>query len=187
MSPVAAASKTIRAGFAVVEPSTGAMTRILEFALNPETLTRSLEPGQSDHTAVEPIEFIRFTLTLDATVALASRAPQAAASGILPFLSAMELLMYSGTTAPPLVIFVWGSKRVAPVRVVAMVVDEQLFDANLNPLRAQVSVTLRALKTADLPANSRGRALWDVHRKVLQQLAASAPNGTLADLGLAPV
>ena len=50
------------------------------------------------------------------------------------------------------VVFVWGSRRVLPVRVIELPVTEQLFDDVLTPTRAELAVTLRVLRS-----RSRGR------------------------------
>jgi hypothetical protein len=68
--------------------------------------------------------------------------------------------------------------------VTSLQITEQSFDAKLTPILVRVAVTLLALKEADLPPNSKARAVWKAHVHLLQQLAASAANGTLADLGL---
>lgn len=36
----------------------------------------------------------------------------------------------------PLTLFTWGSKRVMPVRLTELSVNESAFDVNLNPIRA---------------------------------------------------
>jgi hypothetical protein len=187
MASSSAAPRSIRAGFVLVDAVTGAISRILEFPLTPEALVRSLETPPPARVPIEPRELISFALTHDASEALANRDPQAAENGILPLLSALETLMYSRTDSLPLVMFVWGRHRLLPVRLVSLQIAEQHFDAKLNPIHAQVAVTLHVLKEADLPPHTKGRQLWDVHLVVLQQLAASAPNGTMTDLGIAPV
>jgi hypothetical protein len=178
------ARRAIRAGFVLLDPATGTISRVLEFPLNPESLVRSLEPGPPTESAIEPREVISFSLTLDATDALERRDPQAAADGILPLLSAVEMLMYGSAGSLPLVVFVWGKRRILPVRLTSLVITEQDFDTKLNPILARVAVTMLSLRDADLPLDSPARALWKVQLEVLQQLAASAANGTLDDLGL---
>ena len=168
----------------VLDPATAAVSQILAFPLNPESLVRSLDPPSPPQSPVEPREVLSFSLTLDATDALASRDPQATAEGVRPLLSALEMLMYSPTEAVPPVLFVWGGRRILPVRVTSLQITEQSFDAKLTPILVRVAVTLLALKEADLPPNSKARAVWEAHVHLLQQLAASAVNGTLADLGL---
>src|SRR5207253_760687 len=50
----------------------------------------------------------------------------------------------------PVVLFVWGPWRVLPVAVTGVSVTEQDFDPFLNPIRAEVSVSLRVLPRDDL-------------------------------------
>jgi hypothetical protein len=50
----------------------------------------------------------------------------------------------------PLVLFVWGPWRVVPVNVTSVSVVETEFDQLLNPIRAEVTVSLRVLSTDDL-------------------------------------
>ena len=84
----------------------GFAPNIIVFQFNPDTISRTpslVQPpapasgsGQTDPgaQAAEPTESISFSLRLDATDQLAEGNPIAAASGIMPALSALELLMY---------------------------------------------------------------------------------------------
>ena len=173
------ADKPIRGGFIRMDPLTAAVTQILPFQTDPATVSRGLVSTPTNGSPSEPREQITFTLALDAT------APGANQLGIYPMLSALELLMYAPAGAPPLIVFVWGGRRILPIRVVELQVTEQQFDAALTPIRAQLAVTVQVLKTADLAAASEGRRLWDEHVTVMQTLASNLPAATLADLGLA--
>jgi len=74
---------------------------------------------------------------------------------------------------------------VLPVRISEIVFNEQAFDAALNPIRAEIFVSLRVLKDAELANDPRGRALWDAHFATLQQLAKTVfDSGSMAALGL---
>jgi hypothetical protein len=42
----------------------------------------------------------------------------------------------------PNVLFMWGEKRVLPVIIDSMTITEQQFDSNLNPIQAEVSLSL---------------------------------------------
>ena len=129
-----------------------------------------------------PRETVSFTLVLDAADKLETADAVTQQDGLLPAISALELLLYplgNGIT-----VWVSGSRRVVPVRITEMQIVEQSFDPTLNPIRAEVAVTLQVLKDADLVNNPRGRALWDAHFATLQQLAKLANSGTLAALGL---
>jgi len=84
----------------------------------------------------------------------------------------------------PLVLFVWGRNRIAPVRVTELSITEEAFDAALNPIRAKVSLGLRVLSTDDLGFRHRGGALFLNHLRAREALAAQAPRATLQTLGI---
>ena len=79
---------------------------------------------------------------------------------------------------PPLV-----SRKPGAVHLQLQIV-EQSFDVQLDPVRAEIAVTVKILKEADLAPGSSGRVLWDAHVRQLQALAATLPPAALADLGL---
>src|ERR1700677_1069036 len=47
----------------------------------------------------------------------------------------------------PLTLFVWSKSRVVPVRLTEFSITEEAFDANLNPIRAKVSLGMRVLRS----------------------------------------
>jgi hypothetical protein len=162
--------------------------KAIAFQYNPETLTRKIEDeavtsqrprrGRARSTAT-PRQLITFTLVLDATE------QPAADLGILPLLSALEMLMYAGTAAPgSLTLFVWGRNRIVPVRLREIHIVEQLFDSALNPVRAEIAVVLSARGRTDFAGAAWARKYWDEYIAKAQEAAESAPGCTLADLGL---
>jgi hypothetical protein len=52
----------------------------------------------------------------------------------------------------PTVLFVWGPERIVPVRVTDLSITEKLYDASLNPIQAEVSITLRVLTPEEISA-----------------------------------
>jgi len=160
----------------------GALPNIVIFQFNPETVSRtprlSQPPapatgsGSSDATqqAAQPSESYSFSLRIDATDQLAQSNPIAAASGILPTLSALELLMIpqssltlnlfqlsSGPkphqhppTKLPTVLFFWGPFRIWPVTINSLSISETEYDTLLNPVRAEVSVSLQVLTPSQI-------------------------------------
>jgi hypothetical protein len=48
------------------------------------------------------------------------------------------------------VLFVWGPGRIVPVRVTTLTVTERLYDTLLNPIKAEVQITLRVLTDDEL-------------------------------------
>ncbi len=96
------------------------------------------------------------------------------ALGLLPELSALEDLLYPAPTdsaeardgrepvqqraARPTVLFVWGRKRVYPVRITGMTVNETLHDSQLVPTRAEIEVALEVVPESEARDN---RAVQD--------------------------
>ena len=158
----------------------GGLPDIIVFQFNPDSVSRTPSVAEQEvHQAdigdrkprsqpFPPTESISFSLRMDATDQLAEMSPVAAASGILPTLSALELLLYPkaspaseliGTGADayvidtaqvPPVLFFWGAWRILPVKVTSLSITETDFDQLLNPIRAEVSVSLQVLTTQDL-------------------------------------
>lgn len=181
----------------------GALPNIVVFQFNPDRITRTpalvqtqpAKDGAGRRNARwapgQPSETLNFALRIDATDQLANSSPLAAASGILPTLSALELLMVpagalslnllgSGATAAhrhppdelPVVLFVWGPLRVLPVKVTSLSISETQFDTRLNPIRAEVTVNLTVLTPDDMTDDSIGRGAYAYSRGVKEVMAA---------------
>jgi hypothetical protein len=84
----------------------------------------------------------------------------------------------------PLTLFTWGSKRVMPVRMTELSVNEQAFDVNLNPIRASLSIGLKILTVSDLPTGHPGAAYYVAYLAMKERMAAQATGGQLGALGL---
>jgi hypothetical protein len=151
-----------------------------------------------------PAETLKLDAEIDATDQLEfpGRNQDTVDSGILPELAALETVVTPDSAAlqaaqrladtgtleilplpAPLVLFVWGSRRVLPVRITDLTILEDAFDARLNPIRAKVTLSLRVLSTDDLPAGSRGASLALAALQAKEQLARRQP-GTLQALGM---
>ena len=204
--------KLVKAGFVVLDQS-AAVQKIIAFQYNPETLVRRLDAGSANTsgtvvgsvvagaaaasaaahavaaaapiTSSSPAEFVSFTLALDATDKLERGDAVTQQNGLLPMISSLELLLYPQPNT--LALWVSGNKRIVPVRINELLFNEQAFDPLLNPIRAEVTVSLKVLKDADLPPGSHGRALWDTYYLQLQQLAKMLEASTLGTLGIGGV
>lgn len=151
------------------------------------------------------IETIRLEAEIDATDQLEFPDQHEAviASGIAPQLAQLELLAHPGSAqllerarqaqagtleiAPieaPLLLFVWGRKRIVPVRISEFAIVEEAFDPQLNPIRARVTLGLRVLSVEDLGFAHRGGGLFIAYLQAREKLAASVPAGSLSALGL---
>lgn len=152
-----------------------------------------------------PVETIKLEATIDATDQLEKPNDHRIATqvGIHPQLCALESMIYPHSTkleqaqsnqglgmleiAPmeaPLSVFVWGKSRIAPVRLTEYSVNEEFFDAELNPIRAQVSLGMRVLSVSDLGHSHRGGSLYMAYQKSKEQLADTFAGGDIRALGI---
>ena len=182
----------------------GALPNIVLFQFNPLRVSRTprlVQPpreadGSGSRNATqqpgEPSESYTFSLRLDATDQLAASNPIAAASGILPALSALELLMVpkdslsidlfklSGGPTPhqhppqrlPTILFFWGPFRILPVTINSLSVSETEYDQLLNPIRAEVAVSLQVLTTSNLRDQALARGAYQYSQGVKEVMAA---------------
>lgn len=182
----------------------GALPNIVVFQFNPDRVTRTPRIPQPPQPSTgagnraanqqpgQPAESMSFSLRIDATDQLAQSNPVAAASGILPTLSALELLMVpasslsidlfslGGGSGPhkhppdslPTVLFFWGPFRILPVSVVSLSITETQYDTLLNPVRAEVSVNLQVLTPDQLQGNPLGSGAYQYTQGVKEVMAA---------------
>ncbi|MGW9117873.1 hypothetical protein ACWGRV_14735 [Streptomyces sp. NPDC055663] len=181
----------------------------LERSLSPQTAGAGGDSGGGGSGSGDRNEALRlkgpaqetwkFTAEIDATDQLEVAAPD----GIHPQLATLEMLVQPTTAqlreasrlakngtieiSPiemPLTLFTWGSKRVMPVRLTELSINESAFDVNLNPIRASLSIGLKVLSVSDLPAGHLGADLYMAHLAQKERLASAARRGSLGALGL---
>jgi hypothetical protein len=186
--------------------------QVIPFQYNPETLSRTVvataPAGGGMGSSSEalrlngpPKETIQVEMHLDATDQLADGDTTAATMGVSPTLAALELLLYPPSAlaianevlalawiievvAPvaPLCLFVWGPQRVLPVRISQIGITEELFDQNLNPIQAKVTLSLQVLTYQDLGFASVGGAIFlgqQMAKEAMAMLATSPAGGLL--------
>jgi len=119
--------------------------------------------GEAQTTATNP-ETISMDIRLDATDALESGDPIAGEFGVLPALSALEMMItprsesifggllglsanfgFGDRRRTPVLIFVWGRQRIFPVRLTDLNIQEVEYHPNLNPTRVIAGVSLQVL------------------------------------------
>lgn len=121
--------------------------------------------------------------------------------GVAPEIAALEDLMYGYQSESshkddgsepvkqspqrPTVLFVWGPKRVWPVRITAMTINETVFNTELNPVRAEIEVSLEVLGEADAKDNravSTALEFMEAHRKKMADLFKNTTASQTSDL-----
>jgi hypothetical protein len=146
----------------------------------------------AQQVTVQP-ESLSFDIRLDATDRLNDGDPLTEQFGIAPQLATLEFMVqpkseslfgeildalrpggfsFTCMEKPPMVLFIWGRKRVLPVNIDSMSITETEFSADLQPLRATVAVDLTVIE---------GRNAAYMYSKVLKELMSSRH---LARLGL---
>jgi hypothetical protein len=175
------------------------LASVVIFQYNPNSLTRSLTAKMSgtDSNKTEvtrltgaPEETISIEIEIDATDQMEKVDPIAAASGIYPQLSALEMLLYpksidvikntavmsAGTmeitsTEAPFILFIWGVNRVLPVRLTKFSITEEAYDTKLNPIQAKVNLDMRVLNYNDFPSTHPGYFTFMAHHVIKEAMA----------------
>lgn len=186
---------------------------VVLFQYNPETVKRTLKPNtvggdegnrsQAVRFTGAPVQTISVEVQIDAIDGLDDGDATAIELGVYPQLRALELLVYptseqvekyqqtlesGGVSILPLTaprtIFVWGPHRVVPVRLTSVTVSEELFDLDLNPIRATVALEAHVLTYSDLYPDNPDYSLFLAHQKKMEQIAKKAQTGSLDATGL---
>lgn len=172
---------------------------VIAFQYNPETLTRSLKAramggegakAETLRLTGAPEEDIKLEVEIDATDQLEKGEKNAVSMGIYPQLSALEMLIYpksalviantallaAGTieVVPPVgpfTLFIWGAKRILPVRITEFSITEEAHDVNLNPIRARISLGLRVLSYNDVSLTNPGYHMFLAHQVIKETMS----------------
>jgi hypothetical protein len=213
MSSFPGSPRLLRGGIVLIDNDTGNVQRIIALQYNPDTLTRSLQikgvSGESgDHMEAlrlkgPPVETIKLEAEIDATDQLEAADTQTTQAGIHPQLAALETIIYPTSAAlfsnrseaasgsleiipmqGPLTLFIFGPRRIVPVRITEFSITEEAFDTSLNPIRAKISLGLRVLSVDDLGFDGKGGGLFMSYLQAKEQLAAQSAPGTFGALGI---
>lgn len=137
---------------------------------------KSLVTFRNGQTITVQQEKLSFDIRLDATDKLNDGDTLTEQFGISPQLSTLELMMlpksqgllggaisallggkpkdfafFDEARDPPIILFVWGRKKILPVNILNMQINEQEFSTDLNPRRAVISVSLEVIEGPNLP------------------------------------
>jgi hypothetical protein len=140
---------------------------------------------------------------IDATDSLEAGDSQTLQLGLHATLAALEMMVYpssahllanngkaaSGTleivpAETSLTVFIFGPRRIVPVRITEFSITEEAFDPNLNPIRAKVSLGMTVLTVDDLGFSQKGGGLFLAYLQAKEQLASQNKAGSLATLGI---
>ncbi len=196
------APRLLKGAIVAIDQATKQATSVV-LQYNPEAVRRSLQPqvagGDQGQRSLAvrytgaPVETIDLEVYVDAADQLERADSNTVARGIYPQLALLELLAYpssqqviqndallaTGTLeiaplAAPLALFIWGPNRVLPVRVNSLSVSEELFDPQLNPLRATITLNLRSLSYSDLDPGTQGYNLFLAYQQTKEALSRQA-------------
>ncbi|MET1080535.1 MAG: hypothetical protein ABWY06_21195 [Pseudomonas sp.] len=214
MTGLSTSPRLLKGGLILIDPSSGAVLRVITLQYTPDLLTRSLQPQSTGGSAAlseplrlkgPPVETLKLEAELDATDQLEFPDQHGAVVqvGLHPQLAALETIVYPESGAlirnnqmanagtleivpvqAPLPLFVWSPSRVVPVRITEFSIVEEAFDINLNPIRARVSLGMRVLNVNDLGFGDKGGHLYMVYHQSRERMARKASSATLASLGL---
>lgn len=211
--PMANSPRILKSGLVLVDPRSLAVQTTIALQYNPESISRTLSAqgtggeGQSHSEPLRlkgpPIETIQLEAEIEASNQLERSDATARRWGIQPQLAALESLVYPASgqlvanqrraasgaleilpLETALALLVWGQARIVPVRVSEFRITEEAFDADLNPIRAKISLGLRVLSVADLGFEHRGGGLYLSYQRQKERLAALATKASLATLGI---
>ena len=185
------------------------LASVVIFQYNPAQMSRTLTErtgahqggsGNEQYTiAGAPHEKITLQIEIDATDQLERGDTVAASMGIYPQLAALEIIMYppsadvilntamalAGSIVivpndPPMTLFIWGVKRVLPVKLASYSVTETMHDPQLNPIQAQVDISLEVLTYSDFGMTHPGYYVSLAHQVVKETMATI---GTISKAG----
>ena len=160
---------------------------------------KPVDRSEAMRLAGPPEETIQLEIEIDAADQLEQAEDTATTVGVHPTLASLEMLLYPKASAmitndallragikevaapkAPLTLFVWGLKRVLPVRITGFSITEQAFDPRLNPIRASVSLSMTVLSYQDLGVSSVGGALFMAHQVAKETMATLGGLGNIA-------
>lgn len=204
MSAFPGSPRTLQGALVAIDPLLP-IPNVILFQYNPHTLTRQLEargadggPAATSYSGA-PVETITVEVELDAADGLETKDDTTVKLGLHPQLAALERLVYPSSARViantvlaaigsievvppqgPLILFIWGPKRVLPVSIKQFSVTEEAHDPQLNPIRARVQLGLRVLSTDDLGPLHPGHALFLAHQVAKEVMAVQASVTTMS-------
>jgi hypothetical protein len=182
----------------VFQYNPGELSRSLQQKRSPGCGSGEPSQAEAFRVDGPPSETITIKAEFDSDDAMMDGNPVGGLVGVRPALASLEMLLYPQDAAGlgavvgaaasglggalsggasfsippeevPVVLFVWGPGRVLPVRLTGLAVREQDFDLLLNPIRAEVDLSLEVLKR--LPSNHPAYGVWQYTEKQMRIVA----------------
>lgn len=179
------------------------------FQYNPDQLSRSLSPNYSGagggkaeplRLGGPPTETISASLKMDLIDQMEDGKAGPLKGGIAGDLAALEMMLYPKSIsvainqglmlvgmmevvppAAPLTLFVYGLNKVVPVKIDSLSITETAHDPQLNPIRADVSVSMKVLTYNDLSMTNPGYWAFLTHQVIKETLATVASVNNIAE------
>jgi hypothetical protein len=213
MSAFPGSPRLLKGGIALLDPGNGTVQQILPLQYNPDTLTRSLKikgvgADSGDHIEAlrligPPAETLKVEAEIDATDQLEAGDDQTVQTGLHATLAALEMMVYPSSAhlldnnnkasigtleivpaETSLTVFIFGPRRIVPVRITEFSITEEAFDPNLNPIRAKLSLGMTVLTVDDLGFDQKGGGLFLAYLQSKEQFAAQNQPGSFGTLGI---
>lgn len=178
------------------------LASVAVFQYNPEQISRSISPqysqaggGQAEALRLTgpPAETISANLNLDLIDQMEQGDAGPLGAGLSGYIAALEMLVYPKTLqvaanliqmqlgtmevmpqTAPLTLFIYGWKRVVPVKIESLSITETMHDPDLNPIRADVALSMKVLNYNDLAVTHPGFWAFMAHQTVKEVLATVA-------------
>lgn len=151
---------------------------------------------RDDQVVTVQEESIGFEIRLDATDKLEENDAITQQFGIAPQLSTLEMMVhpkeesmigqalgallgseggfsFTKSQNPPMILFIWGRKRILPVNINSMNITETEFSTDLNPIRATVAVNMTVIEGKNMPYK---------YSKVMKEVMSVLNLGNIADI-----
>lgn len=196
--------KILKGAFVVFYPQS-TLPKTIAFQVNPDSIKRNILPPQSKTRFSEPVnarERISFVLSVDKNLGdeFFEQNEAGVSHGVLPFLSAIELLVCPTDVSNerstfseskgifgkvnyvvnifridrrntlPYVSLLFG-ERLIPVKIQSIQIIEQAFDSTLQPIRASVEIVMDALTERESKHHSTIKEMYKNYQRLKVMLS----------------
>lgn len=187
------------------------VSSVAVFQYNPEQISRSVTPSYSEagggraeplRLQGPPAETISANLQMDLIDQMEQGKAGPLSGGLTGYLAALEMLVYPKTLlvaanqilmatgtmevippVAPMTLFIYGWKRVVPVKIESLSITETAHDPSLNPIRADVALSMKVLTYNDLSVTHPGYWAFMAHQVIKEVYATAASIDNIGKFG----